>query len=1265
MKLKQFISTILVAAILALQFSWISFTMPTIVYAEETSQENTNPKNISTKYFYNQLTNDSKVFYNVMEEMYKNGDLKKGNISKEITENQLPGLQAKLDSFASGSQDLLNSMGAARDAFVADNPNIFYVDFDYFTMRVNQIQGIKHLYIGTGRSDNYINKEFLNSDGTINNEKIDQAINNVNNKINQIVKKAEDVKDNLQVGQDLIEQQVKVVHNEIAKMTKYTYEHQTEHPYTIRTTYGVFGLDEGNAVCSGMAKALKVCLDKLNIPCVLVQGIYRVTENQPEEHMWAYVELSDDKWYAVDVTFDNTDKVNDQGEEIVDSKYFLVGADRMYKHVPTGIMSESNFEFSYPELEVSSGKFDVIFDEGPLKVEIDDESYNPENEGSTSILRVSYNGHGCQKAIEEDGVYILTNFYQEGLNNEVRSSGWCYPRPDIYGNSGMQDTDEWIEFMVVHVSYLQVAVTDIAPAPIKNTSNLEDIVKQTTYLGTEESLMYKSEILYNPNGMYVAPPYVKRANPAVSSVQYIGKSYPVTIEYDDVLIPDESGEEPSVSVMIYEPLTKVYRDASENITIGNESHPRLNYKITDFKFDGTSTFTFNFTPSEMWADDTVYYIFDFKGLMGTYSHKKPLSTIYQCAHTCSAYAYTAQGFNLNVYGKPVLMDDNIDMSQMSLEGTSKEELSALADILKHRLTLVTTKTTKADDKLMNDELENYLAEEGENREVEATETYNINLTLCKQQQKNLKDGMGVRVMLGFPQGYGPDDAGVTFKAYHYKKNPQGEIIGVEEIPCTITPLGLIVEVYSFSPFTIAAVTETDSDKQNSDKSVIINSSEGGKVLDLTENGKIADTINTLRKEEKIIDEETTLPSIESKQFKIIADEGYEIDEIMVGEQVIDFSDNSNEYILNIDYDNLGEDTTKMIKIAFAAKSVHEAEKEIGAEVVTQPVVNNPSLTLTAKAYKVNDELKNEVTDLHVGDKFEITYSIAELSNLGEGINIIGGNFDYDSTYLDLDMIEGEEILTGQSEMWNYSYDKSTKKFTSDTIDHTLTKIESENILTLKFKVKENIDFSEKETIETIISLKNITAGNGKLGEAGTINVPQFNKAITITKIVEENLELYPEAQSKNVVLNDEEKIISLPLGITYKELNSLLKCSQSPKYHSIIESSDSEKTHTSTLVTDDSSSVATGDTITIGSKIWTFSVRGDVDGDSKLTVNDIGVAKSYYIGKIVLTGVYLNSIENDDTEGISVNDIGRLKLTYIGKLKDLYSDLDEYNEDIN
>ena len=80
------------------------------------------------------------------------------------------------------------------------------------------------------------------------------------------------------------------------------------------------GNDANNGpVCESYAKALKVLCDKLGIPCVLVDGA---------NHMWNYVQMEDEKWYAVDVTWndptvtDVTDKVSNYERDA----FLLVGS---------------------------------------------------------------------------------------------------------------------------------------------------------------------------------------------------------------------------------------------------------------------------------------------------------------------------------------------------------------------------------------------------------------------------------------------------------------------------------------------------------------------------------------------------------------------------------------------------------------------------------------------------------------------------------------------------------------------------------------------------------------------------------------------------------------------------------------------------------------------------------------------------------------------------------------------------------------------------
>jgi len=75
-------------------------------------------------------------------------------------------------------------------------------------------------------------------------------------------------------------------------------------------------------VCDGYAKAFKVLCDKMNIPCVLVDGL---CDGNP--HMWNYVQI-DDVWYAIDVTRNDpltSTPVKNSGYE--NANYLLVGSE--------------------------------------------------------------------------------------------------------------------------------------------------------------------------------------------------------------------------------------------------------------------------------------------------------------------------------------------------------------------------------------------------------------------------------------------------------------------------------------------------------------------------------------------------------------------------------------------------------------------------------------------------------------------------------------------------------------------------------------------------------------------------------------------------------------------------------------------------------------------------------------------------------------------------------------------------------------------------
>lgn len=90
------------------------------------------------------------------------------------------------------------------------------------------------------------------------------------------------------------------------------------------------GLQSRNApVCEGYARAFMALCNKLDIPCVLSTGDAKESRSsRGEAHMWNEVQMDNNLWYAVDVTWN--DPLDSQGRNISgkeNSKWFLLGSD--------------------------------------------------------------------------------------------------------------------------------------------------------------------------------------------------------------------------------------------------------------------------------------------------------------------------------------------------------------------------------------------------------------------------------------------------------------------------------------------------------------------------------------------------------------------------------------------------------------------------------------------------------------------------------------------------------------------------------------------------------------------------------------------------------------------------------------------------------------------------------------------------------------------------------------------------------------------------
>lgn len=114
---------------------------------------------------------------------------------------------------------------------------------------------------------------------------------------------------------------VKVAHDILAARSSYNYPAAANPPAVsdyeflmAHNAYGAMFKDQYEPVCESYSKALKVILNQMDIPCVLV-----VSDN----HMWNNVKMDDGLWYNLDLTWD------DSGSTVKYS-YFLVGSSTRY-----------------------------------------------------------------------------------------------------------------------------------------------------------------------------------------------------------------------------------------------------------------------------------------------------------------------------------------------------------------------------------------------------------------------------------------------------------------------------------------------------------------------------------------------------------------------------------------------------------------------------------------------------------------------------------------------------------------------------------------------------------------------------------------------------------------------------------------------------------------------------------------------------------------------------------------------------------------------
>ena len=758
------------------------------------------PNKDINKYYYNQLvTEDSKKIYQALDQIKENDKFKTGDYTIDLV------AEGYLENQAYTKERLMSDFVAARDTFRFDNPDLFYVDFAKLSIRQLQNGNNYRINLGIGREDNYFYDGF-----NINN--IDEAINSLNNKINTIVEKTNSKENKID--------KIEVVYKEVMASATYALETtaKEENKLYVRTPYG--SLIKGEALCEGFARGLKLVLDKLGYNSVLVQGMYAY-QDRTELHMWNYIQMEDSRWYLLDPTMDNGLKEDGSSRE-----YFMkCGTDKVAtEYIADGVVSvtsdKNTFELSYPSLS-------------PVKYEADSAYFTFEKEGEKTFA--NYLGMGISEA-EKKGKYIIYTYDTESMK-----TGWLYfAQSYAFGVKqqssipNLSDIDQKDKFDISFIRDYKVvfAVTDIAPKysfeDIANAEKLNPLMH--VYSGDISNIFHYSN---------------------VSGSQSVSKNPPRVIEKSHNSSTLEENKEFTVTVKYSENLMKVYDD--EIVKVEGKTIDGA-IEVKNVKWDKANPNVLSFTFKTKTTNYRTYnYYFTPSNLIGESSKANPLDSCFTVYNKVEFACPKVEGAINTVYtDKPALITDK----DLSTDNWTDKDGNKLGSDLPFRLALVASKPSTDKSNEMLDKIE----QTGD--KVLQSSTFELNLQLCSAQVAFL-NGQKLKVLMPFPDGYGPEDAGVTFKAYHFKADGTPEVI-----ESVVTENGIVMYVDAFSPFAIVAVEGETKTRDlivqlngnvSVDKEIIKLSKDSSDTVTLTlDDNNSLDYVLLNGKEIKVVDNKVTI-----------------------------------------------------------------------------------------------------------------------------------------------------------------------------------------------------------------------------------------------------------------------------------------------------------------------------------------------------------------------------------------------------------------------
>lgn len=298
---------------------------------------------------------------------------------------------------------------------------------------------------------------------------------------------------------------------------------------------------------------------------------------------------------------------------------------------------------------------------------------------------------------------------------------------------------------------------------------------------------------------------------------------------------------------------------------------------------------------------------------------------------------------------------------------------------------------------------------------------------------------------------------------------------------------------------------------------------------------------------------------------------------------------------------------------------------IVAILLTYNLVSAETTKLEAKVNSTATEIKDE-------QELTITFRLDKYNEIEKGINAYKAKLVYDKNIF-------EEVLEKDFKNQNYweelKYNKETGEFIAIKKAGSIT---PEDIVKIDLKAK-----NELKAGKTEIKITDIVSSEGKADI-------QINEAKVEVNIMEDQGEI-PDIPEKP------EKITSEKYKIEKDYILRILPETTIKQFKENV-STENEMTFVDKKgnTMQDNDIISTGVQIKVGKTLqYTLIVIGDIDKDTRITINDLAKLKLHLIESELLTGMELKAAYVDNDDEATINDLAQLKLILIGKL-DLQSE---------